>query len=333
MDLEEASVFVVKLHRIIKTLISYAGDIKAWVKDLGPVVQIIRSILEEIDNLQNDSDVIQLKQKVLQCKTLLLKAYNSACSFMNTMEKCFEYGNLTNDLKITIIEGVKKKNFDKLNSYLEQINRYFSQCDTFHVDFKKLIKNAISMSGECNTLSSYKRFQAAGGKNMSKWGRVARGVGIVVGMSGVAGAAAMAGFFSFGFGTPVLLAIGTAASGGATATGAAATLVGGKISTAGDHYQKLEKGFKEIASKFEEMLDTASNLDVDINKINEVLKGMKNNEFNISENVKKKPSECVDIDTLLRCFEILIESIKKERKSIEEIKKKMEDYGKYLNGD
>lgn len=54
---------------------------------------------------------------------------------MDIVESCLKYGDLTNEDNMAIIEGVKKKNFDKLISYLAQINRYLSQCDIFHVDF------------------------------------------------------------------------------------------------------------------------------------------------------------------------------------------------------
>lgn len=75
------------------------------------------------------------------------------------------------------------------------------------------------------------------------------------------------------------------------------------------------------------MLDTALKLNGDMNNIKELLNKMKMDEFNVSVNVK--PSESMDIYTILRCFQILSESIKKGKKAFEEIKKRW----KTMDGD
>ena len=64
-----------------------------------------------VDVPQSD---VELQQILLECRTLLSKAYDSACNFMEAVGRCFQYGDLDDDRRMAIIEEVKKEDFTQL---------------------------------------------------------------------------------------------------------------------------------------------------------------------------------------------------------------------------
>ena len=236
---------------------------------------------------------------ILQCRTLLSRAYDSACNFMEGVDRCFQYGDLEEARKMAIIEKVKEKDFTQLNGYLAQMNDFLLQCDIPYNDFEILINGIIGM--------------------MIKQAASARVHSVVGALTGTAVAISIIITGPLG---PLVLAIGSvlagsAVAGGARATGAAATATGAAATL-------------EARSVLRKMLDSSSRLGEDMHKVKEMLN--KINDYQQCISSEDTASESVDMDTLVCMFEILLTSIKEGRKIFEKIERNVKDIEKLFNG-
>lgn len=86
---------------ISKALVGCTEGVSALTKCFQELTGKIQSALKVIDELEGS--VVELRTNTLECRTLLSKAYDCACVFMDRVEKCLDYG----DLKDTRREEIK----------------------------------------------------------------------------------------------------------------------------------------------------------------------------------------------------------------------------------
>lgn len=264
--------------------------------------------LNQVDSLK--VRVPELRDRLLDCKSLLLKSHITADTVVRRIKKCLEYGDLSQKERDNIVSMMQEQKSEPLSNYLEQLGRYFEQCDKCYQNFKSYDKEAQDTckvgKKECNKRlndASSSRQRAKQGRSALKWG------GIAAGLGGLAGAAVVAGFFTAGIGTPIVLGIGAAASGVATVGGATATTVGSTfVGGIEDSYKKIEEALDTISKGFEKMKEIASDIDRDMLKLTEEVKSIK---FDVAIVREDK-----DFDSFNRAFKLLLESISKTKRGI-----------------
>ena len=140
----------------------------------------------------------------------------------------------------------------------------------------------------------------------------------VTGVVGVAGASIVAGLFTFGIGTPIVLGVSAAASGGAIAGGGAiATAAGVATYNVAKSYEVVMKDFKDCQREFNSMSDCAATIDEEVHAVSKVL----NELLSDVDNVKRNES----IRYCLKLFDILYDSIKDARVTVQACKKTMKE--------
>lgn len=292
---------------IIRGLMCYVSGISELQSCFEEVIQQIRHTLTVLDELEGD--VVDLKLNVLECRTLLSKAYNCACLFMDRVEKCLEYGDLKQQRRNEIKENARNGDFTKAISYLNQLRRFFEQCGTCYTAFEGFNNSAISLSGKSVVICNDKKGECSGGQTTTTAGKVLMGLGVA---AGVGGLAAVAGIFTFGIGTPLVLGAAATATG---VGGTGAVIAGNAVRSRGEHYTRLEQEFRKIGAKFEKMRDVAGTMDEKMDKVKSSLSAMEYDHTNVSKNTTKE-----DIDTFNSVFETLLTDIAQERKKLKAIK-------------
>lgn len=296
---------------ICKALICCAGGISELAKCFEDIAENIRSTLKFIDEVEGG--VIELRGNALECRTLLSKAYNCASNFMDRVEKCFRYGNLSQEEKEDIKENVEKGDFMKVNSYFDQLRRFFKQCDKCYKKFEGFNTLANKSCTKSIEMCEQKRKGSSGGTTQSA-GKFIMGLGITAATTAaVGGVAVVAGLFTFGIGTPIVLGLSVAGS----AVGAATAIAGNAIKNIGDHYAQLEKEFRKINDNFDRMRNLAERLDADMHKVRELLAKMDMN----NENTINAPQK--DLNRFNKMFENLLEDFKNDGETIKETQKNM----------
>lgn len=269
----------------------------------------------EVDGMEGD--VTKLKQQLEECKKLLKRMHSSACVFVDEVDRCLECGDIDRKREFVIKESVRRGRYIKLSTYLTQLLPLFNESQKAYKKFDNLCKlatpacekGAMSCGAKMKEVRENKRYTR-------RLGGALRAVGAVVGVGGVTGAAVVAGLFSFGIGTPVVLGIAAGAAGGA-AVGGGAGAVGAKIATEKKLkvYKKAEKVFKEISKEFDSVSNNASEIDVTMFQISE--------QFNALLPDMDCVSSAEDFYSFRRSFDILLHSIKDTRKNVRQCSDKM----------
>lgn len=297
------------------------------------LVAKIHSVLDCLDKLEED--VSEFKGNLFSCKKSLQIALASAGTFVTRIEKSLLYGDLRaadkQDMLNDILEKVKKGKYQSLKNYLAQLSHFFGQCKTCYNNFKVLCDETIPLCDKGLAACQERISKAASSDHISNTGSklsqlgVAAGIGgaVVFTVGGIATLSVLAGFVTFGIGTPI---VATALGVGATSVGIITHGVGNSMKTASDCYKNILTTFKEIRAGFESLKDTANTTDRCMNKLKELLADKLCD--------KESVSVAVDLPSNYRGFEsvffIMLDGFQDARKKIKAYRASIEKDEKKL---
>lgn len=273
--------------------------------------------LLQIEDLEDD--ITELKKNLQECKVHLSSIHSRAHIFILKVEQYLRCGEVSDTEQHEIKQAIRRGQLESLNSYLDEFAKLFDQSESAHKYFDEVCKKCKPICKEGMEFCDLKRDEAKGRKwHKQVIGGTFAGATAAVGAGGVVGASVVAGLFTFGIGTPIVLGISALVSGGAFLGGATTATVAGvythKIAT---KYSNMAEIFHKISIGFESVSNAASSIGSAMFKLKEVLVGLKYNANNVQDAFYHE-----DYD-LCKLFDMLLKSVNEARSKVHETSEKM----------
>ena len=305
---------------VIKDLNSFANEFDKLAKQIYSLLHWFADTVSSVIVKINDLDIneSELKQKLRECVEKLETAGTSANTFIESTRNFFTYADLDPDQEATIKEYYRTGNYKGIKSHINKVQVLLEQTHKCYEEFMKKFEAAKAscddIVGNCDTKKVAARNKKIATRVIGSSAAVA-GAGAVgaagVGAAGVT-ASLVAGFFTFGIGTIVGLAITGAAVGtvGLVTTGTA----GVTTYLVARNFEKLEKTFRDLSNEFVKVATDITDLGSNMDKVLQKLKTTGNNLDMLMKNhiaAQQGDENEFDHKQFTKAFEILLKGLRK----------------------
>lgn len=283
-----------------------------------PYVEKIRietlSTIEKLNSLKG-TNVDELKRKLHSSKTLLLKMLICAKRYVADVEKCLNYADLDKSKLADMKQTYKEKNYTSITTYIKQIRQYFEDSTKSYKEFSSICKKAKTQYEDAAKECSAKKTEAANSESkIVGVGAAATGVGV-----GVLGTAAiLAGIFTAGIATPMVLGVG------AGVFGAVSTVTTYKLASI---FGEVRKELDDTLKNFDSLSEIASACDVHMHAIVQEFGSIEKDRNTADKHVTNEEeylSFCRDLDILMGEIKKTREAMGQDKFRIDEEIKKLE---------